>query len=358
MNTTSISQETSKRITALRFLLIVFVVFIHNNLKADDALNYYHLDFAEPAWVTWIKVLVCDVLGGAAVPLFFLFAGYLQFSKRDDYATLLKKRAKSLLVPYIAWTLVTAALFFAAQSVPAAAPFFQNENNIVRNWDFADWLNLFWVHQSEESLKNPLVYQFWFLRDLIVMIIFFPILTFFARKVPFLAFAAMLLGFLNGIPMGFGTAIFFYMAGFFCAEYGFSPFLFASKIHYAEYAVFLLFALLLRFVFAEKISLHGLSTIASCLFFLKLSHTIVANEKLFSLASRLSPLSFFLYAIHTPFLGTSLNKISWRIIPLHGAFCLVQFIAPVALCVFIGTAIGVFLKRFLPSVYRALSGSR
>ena len=34
-----ISEETSKRITSLRFLLIVLVVFIHANLKADDALD-------------------------------------------------------------------------------------------------------------------------------------------------------------------------------------------------------------------------------------------------------------------------------------------------------------------------------
>lgn len=30
-----ISENISKRITSLRFLLIVFVVFIHNNLNSD-----------------------------------------------------------------------------------------------------------------------------------------------------------------------------------------------------------------------------------------------------------------------------------------------------------------------------------
>ena len=53
-----ISQETSMRITSLRFLLAMFVVFIHNNLNADTAINYYHLDFIEPVVITWIKTLV------------------------------------------------------------------------------------------------------------------------------------------------------------------------------------------------------------------------------------------------------------------------------------------------------------
>lgn len=60
--TSLVSQETSMRITSLRFLLAIFVVFIHNNLDADKAINYYHLDFVEPVVITWIKMFVCSVL--------------------------------------------------------------------------------------------------------------------------------------------------------------------------------------------------------------------------------------------------------------------------------------------------------
>lgn len=87
-----VSEETSKRITSLRFLLIVFVVFIHANLKADVALNYYKLDFIQPKWIEVIKNVITETVGGAAVPLFFFFASFLQFSKNDKYKTLLKKK--------------------------------------------------------------------------------------------------------------------------------------------------------------------------------------------------------------------------------------------------------------------------
>lgn len=90
-----VTDETSRRITSLRFLLIAFVVFIHANLKADDALDYYHLDFVQPAWIAWFKDFVCGTLGGAAVPLFFLFSAYLQFSKCNPYPALLKKRSRT-----------------------------------------------------------------------------------------------------------------------------------------------------------------------------------------------------------------------------------------------------------------------
>jgi len=351
-----ISEEDSKRITALRFLLIVFVVFIHNNLKADEAINYYHLDFLEPVAITWLKAIVTNVLGGAAVPLFFLFAGFLQFSKGDSYKMLLKKRAKSLLVPYIAWTLLNVLFYFIAQSIPQLSSFFQNENNIVRNWNFVDWLNLFWIHGNGHQM--PLVYQFWFVRDLISLIVLSPLLRFIAKKAPFLTLVAITLCYLNPIPMGFGTAIFFYMAGFFFAEYSISFFKIADKVNYFEYAILLAFTAAVNIVNLEDLSLHGLGTIFSCLFFLKLSLSIIKNEKLFALSKYLAGFSFFLYAIHTPFLGTSLNKISWRLIPLHGFGCLVQFIVPSLLCVVIGTAVGIALKKLCPPLYKIFNGSR
>ena len=69
----AISEWESKRITSLRFLLIIFVVFIHN-IDKNEAINYYHLAFEEPVAITWFKTFVMGILGGAAVPIFFVFA--------------------------------------------------------------------------------------------------------------------------------------------------------------------------------------------------------------------------------------------------------------------------------------------
>lgn len=347
----SISQETSKRITALRFLLIIFIVFIHNNITYEDAVNYYHIAFNEPIVITWFKLLVRSVLGGAAVPLFFLFSGYLQFSKKNNYICLLKKRTKSLFIPYIIWTLLNVLLFYIAQSIPQLTVFFQNENNIVRNFKTLDWINLFWQHSN----SCPFVYQFWFLRNLIILVLFSPVLTYVAKKFPFLSLVGITIGYINGLPLAFDKAIFFYMAGWYFAEYKISFFKIADKIKWMEYLVLLVLILIANI---NNYDIFGIGTIISCLFFLKISKLIIEKEKLFSIANYLSGFSFFLYAIHTPFLGTSLNKISWKIIPLHGVWCLVQFIIPCLLCIIIGTGIGILLKKYIPSVFKILNGSR
>ena len=171
-----LDEINSKRITSLRYLLICFVVFIHANLTPDQAINYYHCDFVQPYWIEVFKRIVCGTLGGAAVPLFFFFASVLQFSKNDTYPTLLKKRIRSLLLPYVLWTFIAILMFFVGQSIPQMAEFFNNPMNMIRNWNYKDWFGAFAYHISENNKSYPFVYQFWFLRDLMIFIILSPFL--------------------------------------------------------------------------------------------------------------------------------------------------------------------------------------
>lgn len=349
-----LSEDCSKRITSLRFLLIVFVVFIHNNLSAEKAINYYHLSFSEPIGITWFKVFVAEILGSAAVPLFFLFAGYLQFCKREKYPRLLAKRTRSLLVPYLLWTFLNVALYASVQSFPPLASFFGNAHNLVRNWGVMDWLKLFWTHLD----VYPLVPQFWFLRNLIVLIVLSPILSWAARIFPLGTFTCISLCYLNDIPLNFGVSLFFFMAGWFFAEHDISFFHLADKAGWLECALFLILSLLAHMLFPNNSIMYHFDTIVSCVFFLKLSNAIVLRPHLFRTASYLSGFSFFLFAVHTPFLESSLRKISYKVIPLHGWGCLVQFIATSLICIVIGISIGIVLRKVCPPIFKLLNGSR
>lgn len=356
-----VSEETSKRITSLRFLLIVFVVFIHANLKADVALNYYKLDFIQPKWIEVIKNVITETVGGAAVPLFFFFASFLQFSKNDKYKTLLKKKSKSLFLPYIVWTCITMLLYFIAQSIPRTASFFQNPINIVRNWNGFDWLKVFTYHHISESGKFPLVYQFWFLRELIIFIILSPVLKFLCEKFSGLMIVIISVVALKGIPLLFtvsSSALFFYLAGYYCAEYKIDYFKIADKLKIYEYLILLAFAMTFSIICDGKYNFGLITTIISCTFFLKLSYFFVRTEKVYSKLKYLSGFSFFLYAIHTPFLGSAINKITQRIIPLHGILCLVQFLLAAFLTMIIGTLIGIVLKKICFPLFCLLNGGR
>ncbi|MBR1403216.1 MAG: acyltransferase [Treponema sp.] len=359
--TVIIPEEISKRITSLRFLLIVLVVFIHANLKVDVALNYYHYDFIQPKWIEVFKNFVRNTLGCAAVPLFFLFASYLQFSKDDKYSVLLRKRSKSLLLPYVLWTAITIVLYFVAQSIPQTAPFFMNPINIVRNWNGLDWIKVFTYHNLAEDFKNPLVYQFWFLRDLMIFILLSPLLKFLCEKFAGGMLIVISIIALKEIPVFFTVssgALFFYMAGFYFARYKISFFEMADKIKIIEYVLLLILSVVFDLLFDGKYSFGFLGTIISCLFFLKLSVYFVKSQKIYNRLEYLAGYSFFLYAIHTPFLGTSINKISQKIIPLHGILCLVQFLLAGFLTIVLGTMTGILLNKICPKLFRVLNGGR
>ena len=103
-----IPKETSMRITSLRFLLAIFVVFIHNNFTVEYIAQLVEQGaediYFKPNIVSeWIQLVITQGLAQCAVPLFFLFAAYLQARKADCYKTLLKKKLKTLVIPYVLW---------------------------------------------------------------------------------------------------------------------------------------------------------------------------------------------------------------------------------------------------------------
>lgn len=357
INTNAIDEETSNRITSLRFLLMVFVVLIHACLTADDALNYYNLDFIQPAWIEWFKNFVTGTLGGAAVPLFFFFSSYLQFKKDDCYSVLLKKRARSILLPYVLWTVINIIVFAVAGVMPWTAPFIQSGKSLFWNWNLSDWIQTFTYNCS--GFHHPFVAQFWFLRELMIFILLSPVLKFLCKRsvamIPLLV--AIYIFNLSEFFTALTSALFFYMAGFYSAEYNISFFKIADKIKIYEYIVLIALFEILKNIARTNASPVALE-IVSCLFFLKLSYFFVRSEKFYRLAEYLAGLSFFLYAVHMPFLQIVIMKLSFKFVPLHGFDCFVQFVAVGGLMILLGTLAGIMLKKVCPPLFGLLTGGR
>jgi len=107
----AIDNDTSRRITALRFLLIVLVVFIHNCYTLQSIQNITDSGgtapiFVENAFGTWIKLFITSGIARSAVPIFFMFSAYLQERRMIHIWFFIKKRCKSLLLPYILWMFI------------------------------------------------------------------------------------------------------------------------------------------------------------------------------------------------------------------------------------------------------------
>ena len=136
-----IPEEISKRITSLRFLLIALVVFIHNNFTLKSIAESIEnggpdILFIQNAFGRWVQLFISEGIARCAVPLFFLFAAYLQGIKNDNYKTLLKKKSKSLFIPFIIWTAIYGFYFAGVKLIvlKIAPQFIQNPQSTALTW--------------------------------------------------------------------------------------------------------------------------------------------------------------------------------------------------------------------------------
>jgi fucose 4-O-acetylase-like acetyltransferase len=164
---TLIDRNLSKRINSLRFLLIVFVVFIHNNPTEVNFAGGTEI-YTIPGYVNIIRELLFNIIASIAVPLFFLISGFLLYVKETKFVIVLQKKIQTILLPYIIWHILTIAFFFVAQSFSFTKPYFVTL--IVRNFNVLDWIGVFIGKTGIFAERGmPLVYQFWFLRDLFIL---------------------------------------------------------------------------------------------------------------------------------------------------------------------------------------------
>ena len=103
-----VNSITSKTIEWLRFFCIVVVVLLHavgSPMDGREVISYHNGVYDT------IRILFSEGFCRIAVPTFFLISGYLFFFKLEEWSTdiwfnKLKKRVRTLLIPYLLWNLI------------------------------------------------------------------------------------------------------------------------------------------------------------------------------------------------------------------------------------------------------------
>lgn len=160
----------------MRFPLIVAVVFIHSNpgdivFNGQSAVVNYNLSVYEG-----IRYFISGIVARVAVPAFFFISGFLFFIKTDCFNTdiyveKLKKRGRTLLFPYLCWNLLVVLMSYCVQI--AFSNWISGNNLLIADYTWKNWLQAFWNGNSGENM--PVNYPLWFIRDLMVVIVFSPI---------------------------------------------------------------------------------------------------------------------------------------------------------------------------------------
>lgn len=353
-----LSEDSSKKITALRYILMSLVIFGHNNYTALTVGS--DIVFNQSLFGKWVQLLISDGIARGAVPVFFAMSSFLLFFKNDTYIIMLKKKAKSLLLPFILWPLLN-MLFFAIIKMIGDCTRIGFLSG-VGNYDFLTWSTKDWFGNFFGYVNDGVLYlsQFWFMRDLIVLVILSPVLSFLYDKFKVVYISIIIFTEFIGVYTYFvlPESLFYFSVGMIWAKSNKDLFEIIKKIHFYEIIpVFLgLWFILWKLNFA-MISTVTLMAFSCGIMLLKFSELLIKNEKIYNALAYLAKYSFFLYAVHIKILRSIIRTTWLKVFPMkNGFFCLFEYFGVTITIIVVGTVIGIILKKMCPKFFVLLSG--
>jgi fucose 4-O-acetylase-like acetyltransferase len=355
----TIDSNLSKRINSLRFLLIVFVIIIHNGIN-EKSFTGRNITVIIPGYVERIQSII-GIVTAIAVPLFFLISSYLLYIKEQKFAPVLKKKCKSILLPYFLWSVLMVLLYLTMQTLPFIKGFFRTDpEHLIKNYNIIDWIDVFWgkiTYRNEYG--HPFVAQFWFLRDLFILnLLFIPIKKLIDRFPLGILVLCMILWTNNvNIYVVSSEALMFFVLGCYIVKYGLTE-KNIDAITIIDLLVIYGITIISEFILAGKMPLlHKINIVIGCMFFLKISQNIIGNKKLYETLVWLGKYEFFVYAVHMAIMPQFL-KIYIRTIPLNGVYILLGYFAVIIVGIIVSLISGIIFKKILPKTYGILTGGR
>lgn len=349
----------SKTIMFLRFPLIVSVVFIHAGLEGVViGGNVTVHDGQFPIYESVYHVITNEI-ARVSVPLFFFISGFLFFYRTDfsmkAYGQKLKKRVRTLLVPYVFWN---AAALLAFVTIQIFMPSLTSGNNKpILDYGLPDYLDLFWGH--------PISYQFWFIRDLMVVVLVSPLVYWLLKFGKGYAVAILGALWISGLQVdipGFGIVAFFFFS--FGAWFSINRHNFAvdfSRFRYTASVVYPILVaastLLWHLNVDDRQIVHNIGIIAGLVLVVSWSAHGIMTGRLRADAF-LADSSFFIFAYHgmPAFFFVKLYVTLLR--PASESAMFASYLLIPLVTIGLGIAIYVVLRRYLPAFTAFITGGR
>jgi fucose 4-O-acetylase-like acetyltransferase len=339
--------------------MIVFVVFIHNT---PQEINFHgSLDVLEiPLYAEKTRDLISGVIGRVAVPMFFLISSFLLYSKENNFTTVLKKKLKTILLPYVLWQFLYLLWAFIVQNNPIRESFARSEDRLL-NYGILDWLQAFFGNFTKEPslIRAPYNYPLWFLRDLFILdLLFIPIKNM-INKFPFGILIIVTILWIADIQLWVVSpeALLYFIFGYYIVKYNIRVKT-TDKIHLIDICIIYSITIVLELFFRDKIPvIHKINILVGMLFFIKISLYIIKNDKLYKKLTWLGGYEFIIFAFHVWVLQY-INKAMYIIIPMKGILILFEYFSAVIFTITLCIISGIVLNKIMPKLYKVLTGGR
>jgi surface polysaccharide O-acyltransferase-like enzyme len=345
--------ELFARFEVIRFPLIIAVIYIHNYPSLQAIPNRTS---GSASALTYVINMISYGVAGIAVPLFFFISGFLYFKDgpltSSSHARKVRSRLTTLVVPFLFWNVAVLCLYLVGRYIPQTAPFFRDEAATTSLIEFVK--ALFGIG------RDPIAYQFWFIRNLMILVLCAPLINIAIRiaGLVFLAGIALIWVFTTSWPARpTAESLLFFSTGAYLAFNRINPFKldrFALILVIASIMLFALSAALrpleIGFLVGKTGIVLGLPAA------LGLSGVLLTSRSSQALTT-LAAASFFVFALHEPLL-TVFRKVLLKVLPLTtDAVAAIYFLLPLAIAA-LSVAAFFLLKAVAPKFTGAITGGR
>lgn len=367
-------EKRNYKISNIQFILSILIILIHAsclfiNLPGKEMYSIFGVNFA-----TFIQLFFVEGICRVAVPLFMAISGYLFYNTFDgsfkSYGNKLKRRLFSLVIPYLFWSALTFLLFYCAQRFLGFGGFFTTRNGT--DIDF--------MYLIDNIVLNSFDSPLWFCRYLIVFAVISIVVYWPLKKLPIIISCVLLyLCITDGNIFGFNIysglqaePIFFYFFGAIIALH--KEFFLKinkkmnNKIILILIMIYIGFTVWRSYFFCYQdpiylldwdynpvLTYSGKFSILFGSFVIWYVFDIFEKNK--DTLWRFSKYSYLIFVAHHPILGV-MKKVIFSFISYNELNSVVVYFISAILTAFLIIAFGWLLKKFIPTLWRLVTGNR
>lgn len=273
----------------------------------------------------------------------------------------MKKRIKTLFVPYLIMNSFWIFAFGIGQRIPQTQIFFNNPNNIIANFGIIRWFQAYGI-----GAEYPFLYPLWFVRNLLVLNVFAALIKKAIDAAPRFAlfFVCGMFLLLKNFPFNnfcynlYITDFCMWCFGYFTVKFKWNRNQFdKSKVIAIAYILVLLARTIMKDSNSDLNFLIGRANMVLGILFWYCWFSKSLNKPIQKLLLKYSTFNFGVYLFHEMNLAFC-NKLIVRIFGIGLIVQIVQYTMIPAFIIFLTIVFSIFLKKFFPRLLSILTGAR
>jgi fucose 4-O-acetylase-like acetyltransferase len=373
--TNQLQPFTSQKFRFWSFISMVLLVFVHGYNLNERYLQPWTLPNEPLTFTSFTEYFLANGIFRFRIPMLFIISGFL-YALHDQLPNKnrIGKRVRTLLAPYLVWSALGLALTYAfelttyGRHLIETSHIMQIDNTRLLVHDYH------WHEVIGRWLFFPVSYQLWFIRVLFIYNLAYPAIRWCVMHTnarwAFFSIAFLFWLSTGGLVLIEGEGLLFFSLGVWMQKSNFSievPSRWLRPLNWS--IVFILLTVIktgLAFsgqawmgnaVYPIITLLHKvvvLSGLVACWFGLDWLVRLCMSKSWFVW---LSAFSFFIYALHAPWVAIAIDGVFELLQRLFG-YRIITFVALPLIVILICISIGALLRSVAPKAYRFLTGGR